>query len=330
MRAARTLLVALVLLALPLAGCFGAAEVPTERRVSASGGKASPGWAYDGAGYTDAQATLEGRLDDAGNVGAVNVTFTYAGASYVATFDRFAESKPFMDGGVAFELDEHGDSGAGDASIPKIRANVAAWGLAKVTRGGEVLAGKAGDAWSAHLMVSADTVRGADGKILNAAGNAPYDPAKPTDAKTTPGDAQAFFFIKHPDGETAARAPLPITGSADFAGPETTQTLAIPAEKGALSLTLTVNSTSGSTPVALGELSLRVLDAAGNETATGTAQVLPNQPASLALSVEGSAISGPLTLEMTGTGIFHVDVTGALLYDDHPFLVLTWDEVTLS
>lgn len=321
----------LVLCALASAGCFGDDPLPASRMVSATGGRVSEGWAYDGVGVATGGASLEGTLDNPGNAGSVKVSFDLHGSKYVATFDQFKESKPFMDGGVAFALDEHGGTGVGDASIPRIHALVAAWGTAKVTKDGKPLAGKAGEAWTAHLMVSRDTVRGADGKITKADGTTPYDPATPDDARRVENDPQALFFVKHPDGETAERAP--VTGSAAVAisGPQQTGTAEVPVEAGAEAATVNVTITPGATPVPLGQVAVRILDANGTELASEPAtNVLPNQPVVKTFELGADKLAGPLTVEVSGSGAYSATVDWTVAFDDHPFLVVTWDEVTLA
>lgn len=331
MQRARAFVLTLVLAALPLAGCFGAEETPLERTVSATGGKASAGWAYDGAGIESASAKLDGLVNNPDNTGSVTATFTYAGSEWAILFEQFAAApdKAFMDGGVAFDLVEHGDSGVADASIPRIHAIVAAWGKATVTRDGAPVAGQSGATeWSAHLMVSDTTVRGADGKILKADGATPYDPASPADARRVEGDPQAILWVKSPDGENAARAPVPVTGSAAFLGPESTQTIEVPAEKGAR-VALNLTADGGGNPLAVGQVAFRLVDAAGTEVAAvGQQTVTPAAAYSGVLEV--AEATGPLTLEITGQGVFTASVEGAVSYADVPFLVLTWDDVTVS
>lgn len=321
-------------LALPLAGCFGDDGAPATRTVTATGGKVSAGWAYGGEGLAPGGATLDGFLSNPDNAGSVNVTFEHDGAAYVVAFDRFAQAsgKDFMDGGVAFGLDEHGDTGVADTSIPKIHATIAAWGQASVTRNGAPLVGKAGDLWSAHLMVSRDTVRGADGRILKADGATPYDPNTPADALRVENDPQAIFWIKSPDGETAARPVVQVSGNLTCAGPQCVQTLSIPTEAGAESLTLNLTFASAQDPLpaAAGEATVTLRDAGGNATQTTSATLTPGQQATMGFQVSGADISGPFTLELTGAGAFTARVSGEIVYADKPFLVVTWDEVTVA
>lgn len=326
----RSLLIVAVSVAL-VAGCFGKEEAPVERVFSASGGKVSAGWDYAGAATTPGSASLSGTVNDPENRGLVNASFTHAGSQWVVTFDQFAGTQDFMDGGVRFGFAEHGDTGVADASIPRINARVAAWGTATVTRDGTPVAGAAGDRWAAHLMLSDDTVRGSDNRILNAAGSAPYDPSKPADGKVTTGDAQALLKLVHPDGETAARAPLNASNVLSFAGPETTLSVEIPAEAGAASLTVNVTiSGPQSAPVGVGRATITLLDAGGNATKTQEMTVAPNQPTTATFELTAAEVTGPLTLEVRGLGAFTATVDYVVTFDDHPFLVLTWDEPTVS
>lgn len=328
MRSQALALVALLALA-GLAGCLGAQAEPSERRFEATGGKVSPGWAYDGQGIVPGNARLDGFLDDADNAGIVNVTFEYGGASYSVVFDRFAqaEGKEFMDGGVAFGLDEHGDSGVADASIPKIHAVAAAWGKATVLAGGAPLTA---DPWSAHLMISRDTVRGADGRILDAAGAAPYDPAKPGDATRVEDDAQVLFWIKHPQGETFARAPLNASVPLSFSGPTQTQMVDIPAEKGAAGGIVNFTLRPGQAPVAVGQFAFRLVNASGGVLYEESDPIAQNQPRVGSVELTAAMIDGPLQAQVEGAGAFDVVVDYQVTYEDRPFLVVTWDEVALS
>lgn len=331
MAGAMRLLAPLVALTL-LAGCFGAEVVPTERSATAMDGKASPGWAYDGAGVTGAGATLSATLDNAANTGVVHVEFDYHGARYVVHFAEFkqAEGKAFMDGGVAFDLVEHGDSGTADASIPKITARIAAWGVATVTRDGEALVGAAGPLWSAHLMVSDDTVRSADGKITKADGAAPYAPDAAGDAKVVAGDAQALFWIKHPDGETAARAPVVGSGTISCSAGEC-GTLDVPTENGTESLVVRANFTGpAGSPLAFAQARVSLLDAEGNEVVGQDVVSTPAEPAQVVFELGGEEIPGPLTLRVAGPGAYAVEASYEIAYDDHPFIVLTWDDVVVA
>lgn len=324
-------LLVVVLAAGLLAGCFGDEAPPAERSFTASNGVATAGWAYDGTGVLTRDGTLSGTANNPDNRALVNASFTLDGRPWTVVFDQVAGTQDFMDGGVAFDLTEHGDSGVADASIPRIRARVAAWGTAQVLQEGKPVVGKQGDRWAAHLMVSQDTVRGEDGRILNAAGSAPYNPASPGDARVVADDPQAFLKLVHPDGETAARAPLNASQTLSFAGPATTQNVDVPSEAGAASLVVNVTvSGPQSAPVGVGQAVIRLLDAAGNETKTQTMTVAPNQPATASFALAAAEITGPFKLEVTGTGAFIANVDYVVAYADHPFIVLTWNDVTVS
>lgn len=316
----------LVILVVAAAGCFSDEAPPSTRSATASGGKVSEGWDYAGAATTPGGATLTATFNDPEDTGNATVAFDFHGASWTVTFDQVAGPQPFMDGGVEFDLTEHGDSGTADASIPRIMARVAAWGTALVTKNGAPVTGAAGGRWSAHLMLSDDSVRGADNKISNAAGGA-YDPAKAGDARVVMGDPQALLKIVHPDGESATRAPLAASATLAFAGPETTQTVDVPSEAGAalLVVNVTVSGPQGA-PVGAGQAVVTLRDAGGNATDSVTLLVAPNQPSTAGFEVGSDEITGPMTVEVVGTGAFTAVVDHVVTFDDHPFLTITWDE----
>lgn len=321
------------LLALALvAGCLGGEEAPDARAFTATGGMLSEGWAYDGVGLIPAQASLQGDTRDEENTGTVVAQFEAFGSAWRITFATFAEAsgRTFQDGGIEHELDEHGDTGVADASIPRIHAHVAAWGSARVERDGALATS---EPWTAHLMVSQDSVRGPDGKILKADGATPYDPATPADARRFEGDPQALLFVKHPQGETFSRAPANVSASVSCASPQCAESSEVVIEEGAafLQLNLTTTGPDASLPFgSLGQGRFALLDAAGNEIASGDVSPQPTggaPTATGALPLAGVAL--PLTLAVTGSGLFTVTATGAATFEDHPFLVLTWDDVTI-
>jgi hypothetical protein len=326
------LVVLLVASALGAAGCFSKNATPNTYTFSASGGKVSPGWAYDGTGLEAGSATLAGNLDNAKNAGGVNVSFDYNGAHYVVQFASFAQSKPFQDGGVRFNFPEHGDSGNGDASLPTVHATAAAWGTATVVKDEfPVPGGKTSDAWNAHLMLLSDSPRNADGKITKADGTSPYDPNAPKDAKVATGKPQAIFYIQSPDGPTAVRSPLNDSKTLTFQGPPSTQTVAIPSEKGAALLVVNFTFTGGNGPLPpVGNATVTLRDANGNATKQQTFAFTPNAPTTGTIQLASNQITGAYNLTVDGTGAFNVKVDTLLTYDDHPFLVVTWDAYTIS
>ena len=319
-----------------VAGCFGAPEAPNEQTFRATGGVVSAGWSYDGSAVVGREATLDGSTDDAANTGAADVTFVIDEESWVVRFDRFAqgEGRDFQDGGIEHGLDEHGDTGVADASIPRIHALVAAWGSATVARGGAVVTT---EPWTAHLMVSRDTVRGPDGKITKADGATPYDPAAPGDARRIENDPQAILFIKHPMGEDFSRGAVASTLSLSCVEPQCTQTGEIPLDAGARGFMVNISTSPGG-PVPLGAgrgVTVVIADAAGAEIGRYdlgdvVAGPVPGPTASDEVDLRATPVTGPLTVTVTGDGSFSVTLEATVTYDDRPFLVVTWDEVTVS
>lgn len=329
----RACLVALVVLGL-LAGCFGGESAPNERTFAATGGVVTAGWAYDGSGVIGREADLTGNTVDDANNGSVHVELLIDDEPWVIHFDRFSEAagKAFQDGGIEHEIDEHGDSGIADASIPKIHALVAAWGSASVTRNGAPVAA---EPWTAHLMVSQDTVR-VGGKITKADGTTPYDPSAPADARRVEGDAQAFLFVKHPQGETFSRGAVTAYLNLTCAAPQCAQAGELAVEKGAT--TLQLNATArpdGQFPLAVGRgVSVTFTDANGAALAVlelGDVVAGPVPSPTGTKSVElGADFVGPITATVSGDGAFTVAIDATAVYVDHPFIVITWDEPTVS
>ena len=334
MRSSLVLALALAF-AVALAGCAKNAG-PSSVTFNASNGKASDGWAYDGVGLVPG-AALSGTLNDPDNKGSVNVTFDLGGAHYVVTFEQFAESKPFQNGGVRFGFDEHGTSGNGDASLPTVHAKAAAWGIAGVLKDGEVLKTSAGAAaWNAHLMLLDDSPRGSDNKITNAAGTANYDPAKPTDARVAKGDPQAIFYVQDPAGANATRAPVNASKAVSISPSAPSASVDVPTAKGAATLSVNVTITSAGpagtpAPIAVGNATVTLKDASGNATKSQNIMTItPNAPGSAHFDLTANDITGPFKVQIDGNGAFNAQVDYVITFADHPFIVVTWDDVTYS
>ncbi|HVL48833.1 MAG TPA: PPC domain-containing protein [Candidatus Thermoplasmatota archaeon] len=199
MASLRVLALAMVL-SIALAGCFGAKEANVSGfEATGKQPKFARGWAYNGQGLQAATGTVEIATDEAANTGLVNLSVKVGADAYEVRWTSFVgdASKPFQSGGVAKHLPEHGDTGNGDTLSPKIIAESAAWGEAEILLNGQVLpdpvTGRA--LWNAHYMYADEGFRAADGRILNAAKSAPYDPAKPSDG-SNPGKPQLVVVFK--------------------------------------------------------------------------------------------------------------------------------------
>jgi hypothetical protein len=211
-------LVLLPLLTAALAGCL---QDETARVYYAAGqdGYLSLGQAYDGKNVLafNGAITIIGR--EAENTGLAHVQGFLAPGSagkpqvWDILFDRFAEqaNRTFQDGGIAADLEEHGDSGNGDASIPRVHADLAGWGEATINVDGkpspDPLTGQ--ETWVAHYMVLTTGVRDdATHQIWNQAKSAPYDPANPGDGFAQEGDNEIHLRLS--SHATAPPAPVPV------------------------------------------------------------------------------------------------------------------------
>ena len=165
------------------------------------------GWFEVGYGYEGGKAV---RFDESGiaihandekNTGSVHAGGMLSGKHWFVDFDLFEEAagKPFQDGGVAANLDEHGDSGVGDASIPRVHLDMAGWGEAAVTVDGKPQADPitGEDLWLAHYMVITTGVRDNDTHgIWNKNKTGPYDPSNAEDGYAEPNDLEIHLVLK--------------------------------------------------------------------------------------------------------------------------------------
>ena len=169
------------------------------------------------------------------------------------------------------------------------------------------------------------------GKIVKADGSTPYDPNQPKDAKVATGRPQAIFYVQSPDGATAMRAPLNDSKTLTFQPPGGPQTIDVASEKGAAMLVVNVTFSGAAGPLpAVGNATVTLKDAGGNVTKTQAVSFQPNQPANASIVLMGKDITGAYKLVVDGTGAFSAKVDTLVAYDDHPFLVVTWDNPQLS
>ncbi len=315
-------MVTLILLTTAMAGCFGGDDAPPTRTATASGGAASDGYAYDGEGIVSADATLSATVNEDEETGSINASFEAWNSTWTVRFDQFSETADFMDGGIVFDILEHGDTGVSSPAIPAIMANVAAWGSADVTRDGEAYDPQGNEGrWSAHLMLSDDTVRGPDGLITKADGTTPYDPSTPEDARTIEDDRQAILTLTAPSGAESAREAVAVEESFQFQGPNNRETVEFPtAPHSQLALNIVAEAASGA---GAGNFTYRLVDANGTEIDAGGDTVTPTGGLQFAPEVTATT---PTTLILTGSGAYEVTVEATVTYDDHPDIVLFWQD----
>lgn len=332
------LTVTLVLAAGGLAGCFGAenSDLGDPRTFVAEGpAKLSmAGWAYDGAGLETVTARIEGTVNDADNSGSVVVSFNVSGQEMRIEFDEFAEAdgKAFMDGGVVFDIVEHGDSGVSTPAIPKILALIAAWGEARFVVDGSPVAdtNTGGPTYAAHVMVSDDTVRQADGKITKADGTAPYDPATPGDAMVIAGDRQILFHLA-PHAADGSGVAFEQNESVTVSSQEDVEEFPIPGTFGALgSVTIRIGSPADPVPAAAGTLDVRILSPSGAEAGSATFQASPATVGQEQTIEWTFAEAGEYVVRAVGSGGFTYDLAMRVDYAAPMSMTLTWDELEIS
>lgn len=330
----RTFAIAALLLTVALAGCFGDDSLPTQYDVQASSGTAADGWAYDGTGLVSASASLSGNVDVSEDTGSLNLTFEAWNSSWTVTHASFSGQEEYKAGGIAQALTAHGDTGTASTALPAIDLDLATWGSAEVLRDGEpyAIGSGPGGAWTAHLMLSEDTVRGADGLIADGNATGPYDPSQPTDARVVEDDPQAIMELIAPSGMDSARPAENISEQVQVQSPTGSGgSVEIPTGPYA-STTVTVNTSAsqgaGMVQPQGGTIEISIVDANGTEIGSDSAQFTPDSPYSNTFSLGGAP--GPATMTISGNGTYTANVAGQVVYNDLPFIVLTWDDYTLE
>jgi hypothetical protein len=289
------------------AGCLEDASA-RDYHAAATDGKFALGWAYDGAGVLPFDGFIMIHAVDRDNTGEAYAAGMLNGKRWVIVFDEFAQQgdRAFQDGGIAGGLDEHGDTGVGDASIPRVRADMAAWGTARVTVDGQHLpdALTGDDRWVAHYMVILTGVRDKDGKIWNAGRTAPYDPGNASDGYSEEGDHEVHLILR-----SHATTP-PNATSVDRSG--TTGPTPTPANMprridvenkylySTFDATLTMSGNLA--PNTFLRFDFRDPDGQTARPAVTITQPLTGQPAPV-----------PVTFDMTKVGTYRIDVSGNAL-----------------
>lgn len=329
MASLRSILLGTLLASAALAGCFGDDAPPSAYQVSASGGTVSEDWAYNGTGLVESQANLEGAVDVEEDTGQLNLTFQAWNSSWTVTHASFSGQEDYKAGGIAQDLVAHGDSGVSSTAIPEVRLDLATWGTAEVLRDGEPysIGEGPGGAWTAHLMLSKDTVRGPDGLIADANETGPYDPDAPSDGRVIEDDPQAIMELISPSGKDARRAPATVNESFDFApGMSPDADVALPTE--AYSSAAVAIGTSGTEGVQAGNITIRFVDPNGTVLEEDEGEITPNQAYNN--TFELADLTGETTLQIRGMGSYQVTVDAEVTYDDHSFIILFMDDYTLE
>lgn len=104
---------------------------------------------YAGHHLYPVKGKIEMDVDERANTGQVLAEFTDGPDQYRIVFDRFEETKPYQDGGIATRVYEHGDSGNGDPLYPKTWLYLGGWGKANIYKNGQPLYKD----YAAHFMV---------------------------------------------------------------------------------------------------------------------------------------------------------------------------------
>lgn len=183
-----------------LAGCLEP-ETVAAYQAYGSQGSYTTGFAYTGKGIVPFDGPVYLDVNEQDNTGRLIARGKIGPSPFEVVFDTFAPSRPFHDGGIASNLIEHGDSGVGDTSIPRVDLEMAGWGKATIQYNGrnydDPIAGN--DTWTAHFMVIRNGVRdNATGAIYADANRTkPYNATRPAEGVSSPGDYELHLVLRN-------------------------------------------------------------------------------------------------------------------------------------
>ena len=158
---------------------------------------ASP-WDHMGDDATNLRSvagTIEFDVDEIANTRSFRAELELPEGRYVVELERFEESSPCQDGGIAAWLYEHGDAGCGDANWPKSLLYVAGWGWGNATLNGQPLH----EDYQIHFMVTQGMrdreTLAVQSAMTGATGAGAVNPAQ----------VQLDFYIRSPESDEANR-----------------------------------------------------------------------------------------------------------------------------
>lgn len=197
-----------------MAGCLEP-ERASAYQAHGERGSYTSGFAYNGRGVVPFDGPVYIAVNDDANTGRVTAKGKLGPTPFEVVFEQFVQSKPFHDGGIASNLIEHGDSGVGDTTIPRVDLEMAGWGKATINYGGkpypDPITGNL--TWTAHFMVIRNGVRdNATGAIYrNENKTQVYDPTQPAAGDSSPGDYEIHLVLRN--GTTGRSATSSKTGN---------------------------------------------------------------------------------------------------------------------
>jgi hypothetical protein len=298
---------ALVLTA--LAGCFvGGGD---GYHAYATTGKFAVGFAYDGKGQEAFSGAAFVDVDEAANTGVFVAQGKVGATEYRIVFEDFKEAagKPFQDGGLAAGFREHGASGVGDKSIPEVDLEMAGWGLATLTTGGnkvykDPISGK--DQWTAHFMVIRNGVRNDTNGQIHTKDHMVYSPDQAKNGTGTPGDYELHLVLKNQTANATAAAQIgPFPTAAPSPNPtfSARHTFAVAAPGSAVTVDLGLTGTGISTS----NLSFTINDPSGDQSARRALG-----PGGMAPASQQAAYAAQLRFTAAEAGEYTVMVSGRL------------------
>ncbi|MCA1813017.1 MAG: hypothetical protein LC624_03580 [Halobacteriales archaeon] len=298
-------LAALVLLA---AGCIQA-DNGALFRAHGTNPVAFLGYDYEGLTGVPGQGAADITVDAARDTGTGVFNFTFQNHTWAVGFTHFGQLRPFQEGGVRSNFQEHGASGNGDTLLPTLHALSAGWGTGTVSVDGALMSDPAGggQSFALHYMVTDTPVRDpSTHKVTNAAGSGPYDPAKPDDARFLQG-RQVYLNIQSVAAGAPANTSINVQGTVPTAGTDETKDVATVngSQPARINVTYTMqNAAGGLVPIPpVGQVTFQLL-ADGNAIDTCDVAFPPADPTQATAGCTHqlpSAPPGKYTLHVTST-----------------------------
>lgn len=319
-----------LLLVVPLvAGCLGGEDPNPKFVATAEGeGAAFTDWDYAAAGRQSMNGTLTIDVDEAENTGAVVTRGTVGGKNFTVRLNEFVGGPEFQSGGIAANFDEHGDSGVGNALLPRMHLLLATWGPGQLTLDGNVTADPyTGDEeWAAHLMVTDTGVRDDEtGKVLKSDGSSAYDPAAPGDAQI--GNDREAHLVLQSSFPNASLEPITLTEEGEI--PQMGSgavNFDVPVATGNITVVIDL----GSDPAEVGLYTFRLRNGTADVDAKSVNTALPTAPRTLTLEGE-IATAGKWSIVATSNAAaatYTAEIT--MNFPPKPMWYFFWEDVVIQ
>lgn len=319
-----------VLVSLPaIAGCVDVQPNPVFEAKTGSGGHYYTGWDYAAANMQHiTSGTLSIEVDEVANEGLVEVTASVMGEVYTLKLTNFNHSADdFHSGGIAANFDEHGDSGVGNALLPKMHLLIATWGPADLMLNNNPVRDPytGNTTFDAHLMITDTGVRDdATGKVFKADGTTPYDPATPGDAMIGSDNEAHLVLTSRHTGEDLPADEYPWEGQILQPLGVTSTTFNVKTTEALVDITID----SGGDPQEVGQWTVELLNPEGFVVASDTFS--NNRPEIQINKTVSYSEPGDWTLRVSADTLpADFSATILVVYPPKPMHYFFWEDVEI-